>query len=67
MKNVIKGKRNRLFDYIRCVRLFELANNLNVKHQVSSVDVLHHIIQTVLQKQHMEAHTDSPNLISGSN
>lgn len=61
MKNVIKG-RNRLFDYIRCVRLFELADDLNVKHQVSSVDVLHHIIQTVLQKQHMEAHTHTHRL-----
>lgn len=31
--------------------LFELPNLLNVKHQVSTVDILHHIIQAVLQKQ----------------
>lgn len=52
MKPVIKGERKELFDYIRCVRLFELADYLDVKHQVSSVDVFHHIIQAVLQKTH---------------
>lgn len=64
MRTVIKGRKG-LFDYIRCVRLFELADNLNVKHQVSSVDVFHHIIQTVLQKNaHIYTHTRSPCIIT---
>ncbi len=64
MRTVIKGKRKELFDYIRCMGLFELANYLNVKHQVSSVDVFHHIIQTVLQKQHIEPHVGTARIIT---
>lgn len=69
MRNVIKGKRKELFDYIRRMRLFELPNYLNVKHQISSVNVFHHIIQTVLQKQntrYMDTHayTHSPYIIT---
>ena len=56
MKKVIKGERKELCFYIRCVRLFELPDYLNVKHQISSVDVFHHIIQTVLQKQNTHTH-----------
>lgn len=57
MSAMIGGKRKELFDYIRCVRFFEFANYLNVKHQVPSVDIFHHIIQAVLQKQHVEGPT----------
>lgn len=48
--DVIKGKRS-FFDYIRCVSLFELSDYLNMKHQVSPVDIFHHIIKTVLRNQ----------------
>lgn len=41
--------------YIRCMGLFELADDLNVEHQISSVDVFHHIIQAILKEQHREA------------
>lgn len=36
-------------DYVRCVRLFELADDLNVEHEISPVDVLHHVVQAILQ------------------
>lgn len=41
--------------YIRCMGLFELADDLNVEHQISSVDVFHHIIQAILKERHREA------------
>lgn len=44
----IKGKIKGLAEYVRRVRLFEFANYLDMKHQVSSIDIFHHIIQTVL-------------------
>lgn len=57
MRSLIRVNRGELSDYIRCMGLFELADYLNVEHQVSSVDILHHIIQTVLQKKNTDIHT----------
>lgn len=37
------------FYYVRCVSLFELADDLDVEHEISPVDVLHHVVQAVLQ------------------
>lgn len=47
---LIKGKGRKLGYYIRRMGLFELSNDLDMKHQVSTVDIFHHIIQTVLEK-----------------
>lgn len=36
-------------DYVRCVSLFELADDLDVEHEISSIDVFHHVVQAILQ------------------